>query len=426
MPRSRSDLLKLLVKFVLLGFVCYFMTAWFFLRKREIPAFLPAFHSTKSIKNLFLYDGISLFQNKSCSCQNMKDMKGMQVYQLQDNFSPDEIKFVQERRMMELSHFQSRYVSKYQNILLAVPDCPLSYPIHGVKVMPLHTVLIPVTLKLGSHEVQFPVVIQQPSIAKLYDPGADKKISSVVTICTKTFLRYHKLRILIKSIRQYYPSITIIVADDSETPENVQEPNVEQYFMPFGKGWFAGRNLAVSQVTTKYFLWIDDDFLFNEKTKIEKMVDVLEKTNLDVVGGGVNGNFFSFKLLLEEGGEDGDCLHWRSGSYHPLEGFPNCVVTGGVVNFFLAHTEKVRSVGFDPKHQRVAHTEFFIDGLGTLLVGSCRDVSVSHQKKGKPSDPKAADMQKTYDTFRTERQDQVRHKLALLYFKNHLKCFTRT
>ncbi|XP_030077129.1 beta-1,4 N-acetylgalactosaminyltransferase 2 isoform X3 [Microcaecilia unicolor] len=356
MPRSRSDLLKLLVKFVLLGFVCYFMTAWFFLRKREIPAFLPAFHSTKSIKNLFLYDGISLFQNKSCSCQNMKDMKGMQVYQLQDNFSPDEIKFVQERRMMELSHFQSRYVSKYQNILLAVPDCPLSYPIHGVKVMPLHTVLIPglkifrpddeihevtlraslgalntyeafspevvqrrgekelkistmnvatlnyilkhitytssiyqnqaldvVTLKLGSHEVQFPVVIQQPSIAKLYDPGADKKISSVVTICTKTFLRYHKLRILIKSIRQYYPSITIIVADDSETPENVQEPNVEQYFMPFGKGWFAGRNLAVSQVTTKYFLWIDDDFLFNEKTKIEKMVDVLEKTNLDVV-----------------------------------------------------------------------------------------------------------------------------------------------
>ena len=49
------------------------------------------------------------------------------------------------------------------------------------------------------------------------------------------------------------------------------------------QGWFAGRNLAISQVATKYVLWVDDDFLFNDKTKIEVLVDVLEKTELDVV-----------------------------------------------------------------------------------------------------------------------------------------------
>jgi hypothetical protein len=49
------------------------------------------------------------------------------------------------------------------------------------------------------------------------------------------------------------------------------------------QGWFAGRNLAISQVTTKYVLWVDDDFLFNNKTKIEVLVDVLEKTELDMV-----------------------------------------------------------------------------------------------------------------------------------------------
>lgn len=49
------------------------------------------------------------------------------------------------------------------------------------------------------------------------------------------------------------------------------------------QGWFAGRNLAISQVTTKYVLWVDDDFLFNNNTKIEVLVDVLEKTELDVV-----------------------------------------------------------------------------------------------------------------------------------------------
>ena len=49
------------------------------------------------------------------------------------------------------------------------------------------------------------------------------------------------------------------------------------------QGWFAGRNLAISQVTTKYVLWVDDDFIFSANTKLEKMVDILENTTLDLV-----------------------------------------------------------------------------------------------------------------------------------------------
>lgn len=49
------------------------------------------------------------------------------------------------------------------------------------------------------------------------------------------------------------------------------------------QGWFPGRNLAVSQVTTKYVLWVDDDFIFTSNTKLEKMVDILERTTLDLV-----------------------------------------------------------------------------------------------------------------------------------------------
>lgn len=80
------------------------------------------------------------------------------------------------------------------------------------------------------------------------------------------------------------------------------------------------------------------------------------KTNLYglQVGGSVGGNDYKFKMFYQEG-EDSSCLHVRSGFYHHLEGFPNCVVTSGVVNFFLAHTEESRQVGFDPKLQRVAH-----------------------------------------------------------------------
>lgn len=39
----------------------------------------------------------------------------------------------------------------------------------------------------------------------------------------------------------------------------------------------------MSQVTTKYVLWVDDDFIFTANTKLEKLVDVLERTTLDLV-----------------------------------------------------------------------------------------------------------------------------------------------
>lgn len=42
----------------------------------------------------------------------------------------------------------------------------------------------------------------------------------------------------------------------------------------------------MSQVTTKYVLWVDDDFIFTARTRLERLVDVLERTPLDLVGEG--------------------------------------------------------------------------------------------------------------------------------------------
>lgn len=60
-------------------------------------------------------------------------------------------------------------------------------------------------------------------------------ISALVTIATKTFLRYDKLQDLIDSIRRHYPTVTIVIADDSEHPKTVSGPYIEHYIMPFGK-----------------------------------------------------------------------------------------------------------------------------------------------------------------------------------------------
>ncbi|KAM9115262.1 beta-1,4 N-acetylgalactosaminyltransferase 1 isoform 1-T1 [Pangshura tecta] len=286
------------------------------------------------------------------------------------------------------------------------------------------------------HQASFTIRIRHAPTPKLYNPGtpgdggADYNISALVTIATKTFLRYDKLRALIASIRRFYPTVTIIIADDSQHPEPVGGPHIEQYFMPFGKGWFAGRNLAISQVTTKYVLWVDDDFIFTPRTRVEKLVDVLEKTSLDLVGGGVREitgvtTTYRQKISVQTGGEEGDCLQTRQGYHHLLEGFPGCVVTDGVVNFFLARTAKVLEVGFDPRLSRVAHLEFFIDGLGVLHVGSCADVVVDHASKLKLPWQKS-ESEKQYAKFRypTSGDSSVSTKHGLFYFKNHFKCMT--
>ncbi|NXY26722.1 B4GN1 acetylgalactosaminyltransferase, partial [Atrichornis clamosus] len=223
-----------------------------------------------------------------------------------------------------------------------------------------------VQFSTDGHSAAFAIRIRHPPTPRL--AGAQRpppvppgyNISALVTVATKTFLRYDKLRGLIASIRRFYPSVTIVVADDSQRPEPLSGPHLEHYLMPFGKGWFAGRNLAVSQVTTKYVLWVDDDFIFTPRTRLEKLVDVLERTSLDLVGGAVREitgytTTYRQRLSVRGGGAGGDCLRTRPGFHHRLAGFPACVVTDGVVNFFLARTDKVRQVGFDPRLRRVAH-----------------------------------------------------------------------
>ncbi|XP_036389167.1 beta-1,4 N-acetylgalactosaminyltransferase 1a [Megalops cyprinoides] len=420
-------------------------------------------------------------------------------------FNAAELPEIKHRRAQEYRNFQIRSKTPADLLIIAEANSPLQYPVQGVEVRPLQTILIPglglqeaprklhlvnltatmgtfdvsaevegvkvtsegsmhitlsssllpnlnrqlqfvaytntlfhpntadtVSFETDGHQSIFMIRIRHGVTPRLYNPGSkgDYNISALVTIATKTFMRYDKLQGLIDSIRRYYPTVTIIIADDSEHPKPVTGPYIEHYIMPFGKGWFAGRNLAVSQVSTKYVLWVDDDFIFTAKTKVEKMVDVLERTTLDLVGGAVQevtGYTATYRqtMMRKDGGEEGDCLHIRRGFHHALQGFPNCVVCDGVINFFLGRTEKVRQVGFDPRLARVAHLEFFIDGLGSLHVGSCDDVIVSHASKIKLPWGQS-DSDQAYAKFRypSTSSDSTRSNNGLFYFKNRFQCLT--
>ncbi|XP_078390506.1 beta-1,4 N-acetylgalactosaminyltransferase 1-like isoform X2 [Cetorhinus maximus] len=398
------------------------------------------------------------------------------VHQFEQVFKEVEREELKKRREQEYQHFLQRSHSPADVMIIAKANTPLEYPTQGLQVRPLKTIVIPglslqaqsrklyrvnLTANLGTFDVaaevdgvklkgegemhlslsssqvdnlnrQLQFVTYTNTVFNPNTADTGYNISALVTIATKTFLRYDKLRELISSVRKYYPNVTIVIADDSDKPQKIEGAFIEQYFMPFGKGWFAGRNLAISQVTTKYLLWVDDDFIFTANTKVEKLVNILEKTTLDLVGGAVRektgfSTTFRHQISVERGGEEGDCLHTRMGHYHVLQGFPNCVVTDGVVNFFLARTDKVQRVGFDPRLTRVAHSEFFIDGLGILHVGSCDDVTVDHATKIKLPWSSVDENEKTYKEFRYPKSSEanIRLKHGLFYLKNRFKCMIK-
>ncbi|XP_053705670.1 beta-1,4 N-acetylgalactosaminyltransferase 1a isoform X3 [Synchiropus splendidus] len=237
------------------------------------------------------------------------------------------------------------------------------------------------------HRSFFTIKVGHHAVPRLYNSGLhpEANVSALVTIATKTFLRYDRLAGLIASVRRFYPHIGIVIADDNEHPQPVGGAGVEQFFMPPRKGWFAGRNLAVSQVTTKYVLWVDDDFLFTAKTKLEKMVDILERTSLDLVGGAVRevtgyATTFRHTISVEEGGLEGDCLHVRRGYHHLIDGFPNCVVADAVVNFFMARTDKVQQSSSWMGSARSTWAPAATSSSTTRLRSSCRGPKASHRE----------------------------------------------
>ena len=65
----------------------------------------------------------------------------------------------------------------------------------------------------------------------------------------------------------------------------------------------------------------------------------------------MGGDQFPFTFRYDEGDEtDGGCLDRKmGGKFHSIPGYPQCRLVSGVVNFFLARTDTVQKVGFDPK-----------------------------------------------------------------------------
>lgn len=74
----------------------------------------------------------------------------------------------------------------------------------------------------------------------------------------------------------------------------------------------------------------------------------------------------------------------------------------------------------------VPSSAFFIDGLGTLHVGSCDDIIIGHASKIKGMLPWGQNkIDKAYSKFRYQSTEETSiMEYDLFYLKNHFKCVT--
>ncbi len=204
---------------------------------------------------------------------------------------------------------------------------------------------------------------------------------SDLTAVIKTFERPRLLGRLLASIRRSYPTLDVVVVDDSRTPRDYEGARTVK--LPYDSGVSAGRAAGLAAVCTPYVVQLDDDFVFFRRTHLGAALSILERhADVDLISGRV----IDLPLYRVPPGAT------RELRGH-VAGLPSYVFAP---NFFVARTERVREVGFDPALKRLDHSDFFRRAEGVLTKVFDARLQVLHA----PTPFDAAYMDKRLDIAR--------------------------
>lgn len=203
-------------------------------------------------------------------------------------------------------------------------------------------------------------------------------LNEQVTMLVKTFLRPRTLQRLLISVRRFYPSLPIIVVDDSPDAQPIPGPHIETVILPTDSGLSVGRMEGLKRVKTPYVLLLDDDFVFYRHTRLGQVLALMEQhPTIDIMGGAVvNLPFFTV----------GD--YQKAGLYPTAAAptYPPGTYIGGlptldkVANFFLARTDHLRLVEWDTNLKLVEHADFFTRARGILTTVYNREFRCLHAR----------------------------------------------
>lgn len=203
---------------------------------------------------------------------------------------------------------------------------------------------------------------------------SDSEFSSMLTAVVKTFERPKILKRLVKSVRRFYPELPMIVADDSENP--IELEGVETVILPYNSGVSAGRNAGMELVKTPYVLLLDDDFIFFRHTRLEPVLEAMDQNpEIDLIGGEVvNLPFFQMGDYRRANlfPTTAESIHPPGSRIGGLEVFDK------VANFFIARTDRLKLIEWDPALRLLEHADFFTRAKGVLTTVYDPDFKVLH------------------------------------------------
>jgi glycosyltransferase involved in cell wall biosynthesis len=212
------------------------------------------------------------------------------------------------------------------------------------------------------------VIAAQLAAERLADAAARTRprpgLGDRVTIIVKTFERPRTLRRMVRSVRRLHPDVRILVADDSREPG--APDGAELVALPYDSGVSAGRKAALARVRTPFVAVLDDDFVLHRHSDLRRPLAVIEaEPAIDILGGRVV-----------------NLPRYNSADYRHEPIFPTATppvrelgsLLGGlpvydkVPTFYVARTDRLRLVDWDPALKRVDHADFFTRARGVLVT----------------------------------------------------------
>ena len=198
-------------------------------------------------------------------------------------------------------------------------------------------------------------------------------LSECVTVVVKTARRPLLVIRLAESIKTVLnKDLPMIVIDDGPNPHPpdivaklAKFPNIN-YVITEGKdlGISVGRMIGVNMVTTKYFVNMDDDNVVTESWDAAKTAELLDTTDLSLVGGRTDS--MDWPAFMEFGCDKSKPIlnHYSRScriANQSLPFFPDCLRCDLTSNSFMAKTKDILEVGGWSKELKVhEHADLFL------------------------------------------------------------------
>eukprot|EP00049_Salpingoeca_infusionum_P002234 m.55011 g.55011 ORF g.55011 m.55011 type:complete len:767 (+) comp11464_c0_seq2:301-2601(+) len=276
---------------------------------------------------------------------------------------------------------------------------------------------------LSSHMQQREqAVLQGGSVARRDITSQD--VDELVTIVIRTFLRRECCLRAIKSVRQLYPTIPLIVADDS--PDNFEYEGAQTLHLPFNSGVSYGRNKLAEAAETPYVFIIDDDFILTNNN-LDELVMILEDLDADIVApklypSPTNANVYG--MVINNGTM---AVFPNATTFNTVTNPYGCIQSNYVLQHYLARRDALLTIRWDDSLKVIDHEDFMIRAHSmNIKMFSCANYVVAEHASDSCPRPEAY-ASKRDDTEHDDIQTMQKNNLHDMVINwDHFHFDTRT